>query len=614
MKLPLLGGSTEEFSQDQNFERTINMYPETSNTGRSNLVLYPFPGLSTKRTSSNNLTTILKFQDDLFLAGLTGISDWYDYNSGSWSSLSARSTIRSSFYNKIKTAKLDDSFFMSPRQYIERNTSAPIDRAYNLSESPIQGDQLLSDNSFDSAAAWTAGSGWTIDTANGLAKASSATGTLDQTVTLSSNATLVVEIDIFSYTSGNLEITSTPGIGGRPRYRNINLRDEAGSYDRLDEMNSPAGDTIITTIGGQAGSYTISFGPDTYVASDVTVYISEIRMYEVGVLSSGFNITNINGYYVKDGENTGQFAVSALRDGKYWSSLDQAYMVNEGQDIQHMESNLGYLWIFGEDSIELWRPSESIDFPLEYVNTVSNGIGVLFPFSITKIKDKFVFIGNDMSLYVTSGLNIKEIDSKFLIEEILDIQKVQNALDIVLTSLSYKEHDFVFISLGPESETFVYDLTTNLWFELQNPYSPILDTITYEFNENAKDYLYYVVNNSKDLLHLDPDKYTDENGYAIVKTRQSAFIHAEGAPLYFKELVIVSDNGSHSDNITVYWSDDGGRNFSGASPSTISGEMKYRRLGRSSNGRIFKISSGADEYVPFIDIYADVEKGSKYGR
>ncbi len=212
------------------------------------------------------------------------------------------------------------------------------------------------------------------------------------------------------------------------------------------------------------------------------------------------------------------------------------------------------------------------------------------------------------SIVQFSGNRYVDIASYSIIDQIISKFSSLSSVDYVGGSfLRWKGHEFYVLNIydSTTSLVLVYDPDTKLWFQWDWANTSGGHEITSFTRSTGKNLIGCT---DGKIRELKDSLYTDDST-AIKRTRQSSLIHAEDDPLFFKELEIISDGGSHSDSMTLYWSDDGGRNFTSGLSETISDDMKFRRLGRATNGRIFKIETSSDEFCPLIDVYATVEKG-----
>jgi hypothetical protein len=124
------------------------------------------------------------------------------------------------------------------------------------------------------------------------------------------------------------------------------------------------------------------------------------------------------------------------------------------------------VWLFGQNSVEVWYNSGDPDFPLSRIQGAFNEIGCAATFSIAKLDNSLFWLGADVRgqgiVYRANGYSGERI-SNHAIE--WQIQSYGTISDAVGYTYQQEGHSFYVLTFPTANKTWVLDLTTNSWHE-----------------------------------------------------------------------------------------------------------------------------------------------------
>jgi len=173
----------------------------------------------------------------------------------------------------------------------------------------------------------------------------------------------------------------------------------------------------------------------------------------------------IDSYFMVNENGTGKWYISALLNGLSWDALDFATAESSPDKLNRAFNFLGYVGLFGDKTLELWRNTGDSNFPFSKVSS-STPIGCEAPYTITSVDTSVYWVGaNDQGsgiVYQAQGFTPKRISTE-PIEKILQAVAAPSQL----RAWTYQEQGHVFYAItGSDLETtLVYDLNTQLWHE-----------------------------------------------------------------------------------------------------------------------------------------------------
>ena len=292
-------------------------------------------------------------------------------------------------------------------------------------------------------------------------------------------------------------------------------------------------------------------------------------------------------------------------DGRFfWAALDETtdidaldFATAEGNPdgnvrlIQHLQE----VWIFGEESIEVWRDTGDSS------NLYVRNQGVVIPkgcaskHSVVKLDKDLFWLGNDFVVYAASGYGFERV-SHFGVEE--SIKQTADKSSITATGHFTKGHAYYTIS-GPDW-TWEFNRTMGRWHERTTNGSRWCISAVERFNGAN---IGGDCSNGK-LYTIDQDVFSEDGVTRTWEIRSAPFgpypnrmtVHRLYLDMVVGKGLNTSDPHASQPEVMLDWSDDGGHNWSSVMTKSIGKIGEYRkrvafgRLGATGRtGRIWRV-------------------------
>lgn len=219
------------------------------------------------------------------------------------------------------------------------------------------------------------------------------------------------------------------------------------------ELGAIPGDERVWIAANGVRAY-ITTGPATY-STDGTTVSTLATPDSLGFSSVGY----INGYFLFGQTGTSRF---------YWlepgeTVIDNLNFANaeRGPDAILAVVILGdEIWLFGEDTTEVWIPTGDADAPFQRVGGRLYERGCRARDTIAKMDNTIVWVGDDGIVYRADAAPVRV--SEHGIEE-----RIALAADLEAWSFALDGHTFYALSMGGQG-TFNLDVSTGQWSERQS--------------------------------------------------------------------------------------------------------------------------------------------------
>lgn len=360
---------------------------------------------------------------------------------------------------------------------------------------------------------------------------------------------------------------------------------------------------VVTKIGDVTGTGPVSMAdngnqlfiacnPDGFIYNFNTLAFAQITDIDFpGAVTVGY----IDGYFVFNEPNSQRFWITELLDGLSIDPLDFASAEGSPDDVVSLIVDHREVWLFGENSVEVWYNSGNIDFPFDRIQGAYNEIGCIAPYSVAKLDNSVFWLGSDARgsciVYRAQGYQGQRISTHAIEYE---IQQYNNPTDALAYTYQQDGHFFYVLIFPSAQATWVYDSTTDSWHERagfvngsftrhwSNCHANFLDRPT------VGDY------QTGDIYTFDLDVYTDSGetqkwlrSWRALDTGENNLKRTTHHSLQIDMQSGVGLNlGQGSDPlIMLRWSDDGGHTWSNYHQATIGKigqfffRVFYRRLG-----------------------------------
>lgn len=230
----------------------------------------------------------------------------------------------------------------------------------------------------------------------------------------------------------------------------------------------------VTLLGTVSGSGPVSMSdngtqifiacnPDGFIYNTSTGVFGQITDIDFpGAVTVGY----LDGYFVFNEPNSQKLWITQLLDGTSIDPLDFASAEGSPDGITAIIVDHRQLWVFGNNSVEVWYDTGATDFPLQRVDGAFNEIGCAAPYSIAKMDNGIFWLGSDARgrgiVYRSTGYSGQRISTHAVEWRIQSYGDISNAI-----GYTYQQdgHSFYVLTFPSAGYTWVYDVATQAWHE-----------------------------------------------------------------------------------------------------------------------------------------------------
>jgi len=174
----------------------------------------------------------------------------------------------------------------------------------------------------------------------------------------------------------------------------------------------------------------------------------------------------LDGYFVFIEPNSQRIWVTALLDGTSVDPLDFVSAEGDPDNIVSMIVDHREVWLFGENSTEVWYNAGLSDFPLVRIQGAFNELGCAARYSVAKMNNQVYWLGKDDRgrgiVYQANGYQGQRI-STHAVE--WQIQRYANISDAIAYTYQQDGHSFYVLTFPSANKAWVYDAVTGAWHE-----------------------------------------------------------------------------------------------------------------------------------------------------
>jgi hypothetical protein len=326
-----------------------------------------------------------------------------------------------------------------------------------------------------------------------------------------------------------------------------------------------------------------------------------------------------DGYFIINDSGTGSFFVTSLY-GTDVDPLDFASAEGAPDPLISLICDHRELWLFGDESTEVWFNSGAADFPFERINGAFLEMGCGAAHSVAKLDNSVYWLTQDKrghgQVVRAQGYQPQVVSTK-AVEFAID--GYATIADAIAYTYHQEGHAFYVLTFPSANATWCLDVTTGLWHERM-----YWDGAENRHRGNCHAFCFgrHLVGDHTNgkIYELDLDAHTDD-GAALRAIRRTQHQHAQGKRLFWSSLQIdieagvglVTGQGSDP-QMMLRWSDDGGKTWSSEHWRSMGAIGEYsrraiwRRLGQSRN-RVYEVAITDPVKRVIIDAWADVEAG-----
>lgn len=351
----------------------------------------------------------------------------------------------------------------------------------------------------------------------------------------------------------------------------------------------------------------IANGTKSYVVDIATDDVTLISSVDADFISAN-DVTYIDGYFFYSEEGTQRIYSTAIEDGLDIDGLDTAVAHSRTDNVVGIAAHKHELWVFGEDSIELWfNAANEVGFPFSRRDDIAIMRGCAARDSIVLVNEELMWLDEKGFVVRSTGYQAQVVSTEPITKEIQSFNKIDDAKGF---TISVQGHYWYVLSFPEAQRTFVYDLNTGMWFEWMywNP-----GTAQFEAHLGARAVYHkqnYLLGSRLDgqVFTVDSNTYTDA-GDTIRRERTCKHIgngidilsvHALAGRVETGTALATGQGSNPTINLQV--SRDGGHTY-GAELSRTLGEVGsyggYVRWNRLGTARDFTFKFSMSDPVPY---------------
>ena len=335
-------------------------------------------------------------------------------------------------------------------------------------------------------------------------------------------------------------------------------------------LGAPSGSADYVTISDNAVQIIIVDGDtDSYIYTIATGVFSPIT--DVNFPNGCRTVDFLDGSFIAERPDSRQFYISNLYDGFDWTPNSGAPVYgtkeNNADNLLAVSVFNGVLILFGTLTTEFWQDIGASPLPYARINGATQNWGLAAIRSRVKLNNMLVFIGQ--SLY--GGIQVFSLNGYTPVRvSTPDLETLMTSFGMVSDATAHgytvDGHIFYQVTFPSADRTFLYDTTTNFWYEAQSGVT-----------EYARHFAEYGIafNNinlvcdktTGNIYFLDPTVYTD-NGDTIKRMVSTRHVHFDGNEYGASELWLDIETGvgeisgqGYDPTIVMDVSKDNGRTF-----------------------------------------------------
>ena len=347
----------------------------------------------------------------------------------------------------------------------------------------------------------------------------------------------------------------------------------------------------------------------TYDTSNGLVQITD------GDFKPAKTVAFIDGYFVFDETGTSRFRISNLNAGQTHTSTDFANAEGSPDEVVAVFNNHRELWVFGQETIEIYFNSGRTSFPFERVPGAYLERGLAAAFSIAEEDNTVYWLGDDGIVYKDVNYRPVRISTHAIEEAIRGFTDWSDAFAFFVT---IEGHKFYHLTFPTGRATFVYDAATGLWHERESFGARYYRVSAYVFGYDK-----HIVGDAFQgrLGELDLDTFAEYGG-TMLGIATGSPVYGDGNRIFHHRFEVEIDSGvgdttgaASDPQMWMDYSGDGGRTWSARKVFQSMGKigvyrkrLRWLRLG-SARDRVYRVSTADPVKRTVIAAHLDTEPG-----
>jgi len=207
----------------------------------------------------------------------------------------------------------------------------------------------------------------------------------------------------------------------------------------------------------------IACNPDGFIWNALTNVFQQITDVDFpGAQMVGY----VDGYFVFTEPNSQRFWITSILEGTQVDPLDFASAEGDPDNLVSLIIDHREIWLFGNNSIEVWYDAGAPTFPFQRIQGAVNEIGCSATYSVAKLDNSIFWLGGDKRgkgiIYRADGYTGKRV-STHAVE--WQIQQYTTISDAVAYTYQQDGHAFYVLTFPTANATWVYDVSAQVWHE-----------------------------------------------------------------------------------------------------------------------------------------------------
>lgn len=319
-------------------------------------------------------------------------------------------------------------------------------------------------------------------------------------------------------------------------------------------------------------------GPYGYIYNVQTLVFVQITDVD---FPGGNTVDFLNGYFIVNKPDTGEFYISTQYDGLVWDPLDFATAESNPDNLVRVFVNNGQLQLYGTNTTEFWGDSGALDFPLARIGAAAIEWGLAARWSLVKFIDAVIFLAKNrlgaVQVFVMDNGVAVPVSTPNL--DYIFAQYARDGDVSDATGLSYmvSGHPMYQLNFPTKNVTWCYDGKTKEWHQLKSGEDRHLAEIQYSHDNNS-----FVTSYLDGSVYKFSDTMYTDNGGSIVREFISRH-QLTGNWSVFDELWLVMESGTGTSLgqganpvVMMQYSKDGGHTWSKEIWASIGRIGQYR--------------------------------------
>lgn len=410
----------------------------------------------------------------------------------------------------------------------------------------------------------------------------------------------------------------------------------AAGGTKLYEVNSSGTATEKGTIANDAGNTPVQMFPNgtqLFVISAGTAYIHNgtslvsapvpadpavdpsFPAGQVGTAATG---AFIDGYYIASKQDSKKYFLSAINNGLTWDALDFASKEGYPDNILATFADHEELWLFGNETIEVWRNEGDPDFPFRPDPGGFIHQGLAARYTPARVDNGLCWLGGDAKgrpvAWRAQGFQPIRISTHATEKAWRSYSTISDAI-----GYSYVDdgHSFYVLTFPTGNATWCYDATTKLWHERAYLNAGTLERHrsrchAYVFGKHL------VGDHTSGVIYEMSPEFFDDNGSDMRRIRTAPHLSDEQIKQFHHRLQLDMEAGvsvSGEETAELEWSDDGGQTWTSPRSAGIGAAGAYtkrviwRRLG-DTRDRVYRVTITGQTKIALINAYLNLTGGN----